>query len=197
MAAVEGYLHFAVTDSGIGIPADKLDTIFEKFSQADSSTTRRYGGTGLGLAITRELVELMEGELWVESQAGVGSRFSFSLPIQAGSEIDLPAPDPVAAPTAVAQPMSARVLLAEDNTVNAMVARRMLEQLGCSVTVASDGRHARDLFDGSSFDLVLMDVQMPVMGGLEATRASETRSWLPVPRAVTGKLCCAFPVTMG
>jgi signal transduction histidine kinase/ActR/RegA family two-component response regulator len=171
---VDGRIHYAVADTGIGIPAEKLDTIFEEFSQADSSTTPKYGGAGLGLAITQRLVRLMRGELGVESQVGVGSTFFFSLPVEGASggkdAAALVTAAVLAAPAIAPQPGATRVLLVEDNRMDQVVAKRMLARVGCGVLVAADGRQAVDLFAGQSFDLILMDVQMPVLDGLEATR---------------------------
>jgi len=172
--AADGRIHYAVADTGIGIPPGNLDTIFEEFSQADSSTTRKYGGTGLGLAITQRLIRLMRGELHVESEVGVGSTFSFSLPLDGAvgrkDAAALVTAAVLAAPAVAPHPGTIRVLLAEDNRINQMVSKRMLVRAGCEVVVAADGQEAVDLFDGQQFDLILMDMQMPVVDGLAATR---------------------------
>jgi CheY-like chemotaxis protein len=160
-------VHFSVTDSGIGIAQDKLDTIFDLFSQADTSTTRKYGGSGLGLTITQRLVGLMGGSLAVKSRPGVGSTFHFILSFQQvdGSSIL----DAEAKP--VQSMPSMRVLLVEDHPVNQTLAIHLLEKWGHQVTLAEHGQQALDrLSAGECFDIVLMDMQMPVMGGIEATQ---------------------------
>jgi len=171
-------LVFAVRDSGIGISPEQQARLFTAFSQADTSTTRRYGGTGLGLAISKRLVELMGGEISLESQAGVGSTFRVRLPCLRPS---LPTPPPAVpgtgatAPTALAPQLAGlRLLVAEDNEVNQMLLRELLADEGCTLHLAADGQQAVDAVRKAgwgAYDLVLMDVQMPVMNGLEATRA--------------------------
>ncbi len=171
---------FAVQDTGIGIDPTARERLFLPFSQADDSTTRRFGGTGLGLAICRELVDRMGGEIGVDSESGAGSRFWFRLPLGVASAAE-PARAAAApktdldAPAAALAPLNARVLLAEDHPINQAVARKMLASLGCQVQVAGDGQAALAAFREGDFDLVLMDCQMPVMDGFEATR--EIRAW--------------------
>ena len=160
-------LTFAVEDTGCGIPAEKQSFIFESFSQVDASSTRRQGGTGLGLAITKRLVNLMQGRVWVESEPGRGSRFCFT------ARLGVPAPElaaPVADP-APAWPVSAlRLLVAEDNAVNQKLIRRLLEKMGHEVHLAGNGYEALRQCSRHTFDLILMDIQMPELDGLEAAR---------------------------
>ena len=185
-------LHFAIEDTGIGIPADKHRTIFEAFSQADGSTTRRFGGTGLGLTISANLVRMMGGRIWVESEPGRGSTFHFTVAfdVDARSRAATPAAalthaGPSAGTTAPADTARAgrrkpewprtdrplRVLLAEDNLVNQRVAVGLLTRRGHTVTVAANGDEALTAFHDAAFDVALMDIQMPVKDGFEATAA--------------------------
>jgi signal transduction histidine kinase/CheY-like chemotaxis protein len=181
-------LKISVTDSGIGITDEQMDRLFRRFTQADSSTTRRYGGTGLGLAISRTLVELMGGTIGVHSEKNKGSTFWFTLPLNAAQQPPAEVPllveeaaPPAAAPAAAVRTAAAtssseagsgegRVLLVEDNFVNQRVAVYMLAKLGHQVAVARHGREAIDMLGQSRYDLVLMDCQMPEMDGFEATR---------------------------
>jgi signal transduction histidine kinase/ActR/RegA family two-component response regulator len=168
----------AVTDTGIGIPQDRQHLLFQRFSQADASMTRRHGGTGLGLAISKLLVELMGGDIGVHSSVGAGTTFWFRLPLRVAPEhVDTAPMDTVAQPVLQPLPSTAlrRVLLAEDNPVNAKLARRLLERLGCRVDVVSNGREAVELIRSMPFELVFMDCQMPEMDGFEATRM--IREW--------------------
>ncbi|HJT76418.1 MAG TPA: response regulator, partial [Gemmataceae bacterium] len=162
-------LLFTVRDTGIGIPADKRGAIFEAFVQADSSTTRRYGGTGLGLTIASHLVGLMDGRVWVESEVGRGSTFHFTARFTLAAPAAVPETAPAA--PAAAPRHSLRVLLAEDNAINQTLAVRLLEKQGHHVVVAGNGREALAALGREAFDVVLMDVQMPEMDGLEATAA--------------------------
>ncbi len=167
-------LRFEVKDSGIGIPAEKLSQLFNPFVQADSSTTRQYGGSGLGLVITRQLAELMGGTAGCESTPGEGSRFWFTIKLGLGAALPSSAVsggDSESAECRLSRDyQGCRVLLCEDHPVNQEVARSLLTDLGFEVVVASDGREGLDCLRRSRFDLVLMDMQMPVMDGLEATR---------------------------
>ncbi|MDI6749064.1 MAG: ATP-binding protein [Rhodocyclaceae bacterium] len=161
----DGRLRGEVIDTGIGIPNEVLPRLFQPFAQADASTTRRFGGTGLGLALCKRLVELMEGEIGVESCAGEGSTFWFEIPCPAAAE---PAALNHDAPP-VAQ-RQGRVLLAEDNAVNRRIAEAMLGKLGHAVTSVADGRSAVEAWQNGHFDLVLMDCMMPEMDGYQAAR---------------------------
>lgn len=163
-----GNLHISVSDTGIGIPADKLSRIFEAFTQADGSTTRRYGGTGLGLAIATDLTRLMGGEITVESEEGHGTTFHVLIGLRIAPEARL---DDASAPESEGSRRPAlRVLLAEDNPVNVHVARRLLERDGHHVTVVTTGTEALRSLGGNEFDVAMLDVQMPEIDGLEAAR---------------------------
>ena len=162
-----GRVEVSVVDTGIGIPQNRLHELFQPFIQVDTSLTRRFGGTGLGLAITRNLIGLMGGSLAAESQPGAGSRFWFTLALaqpalEAATE--RPAPPPELALHGL------RVLLAEDNAVNQLIARRAIEKTGASVQLAVDGLQALQSALEGAFDVILMDVQMPHLDGLEVTR---------------------------
>ncbi|HYG25275.1 MAG TPA: ATP-binding protein [Caulobacteraceae bacterium] len=161
-------LRFSVTDTGIGIPADRVSELFEKFVQADSSMSRRFGGTGLGLAICREFVDIMGGRLAVQTQEGEGSTFAFELPLPKVREA--PAADAGQAPVG-APPLSLRILAAEDSKPNQLVLKALLEPLGVNLRVVSDGIEAVRAFKEADFDLVLMDIQMPHMNGVDAVAA--------------------------
>ncbi|CAK0746424.1 two-component system, sensor histidine kinase and response regulator [Gammaproteobacteria bacterium] len=162
-------LCFAVRDTGIGMSADQVKCLFQPFTQADGSITRRFGGTGLGLAISQRLVELMGGKIVVTSTLGQGSEFSFTIRLAIPEEMPVSHPATIYEPTAAIR--GARILLVDDNEINQQVAREILERWGFFVIVAGDGEQALTVLEASvPVDLVLMDVQMPVMDGLEATR---------------------------
>ncbi len=166
-------LRFEVTDTGIGLAPAEAAKLFQSFQQADTSTTREYGGTGLGLAICKQLAQLMGGQVGVDSEAGRGSCFWFTARV--GKLDAMPAAhagvqERTARPAPIPDLHGARILLVEDNTFNQQIALEMLEEAGCTVCVAQNGLEALDLLAKTGFDLVLMDVQMPVMDGLQATR---------------------------
>jgi PAS domain S-box-containing protein len=160
---------FSVADTGIGVPYDKQEKIFESFSQADSSTTRQYGGTGLGLTISRMLVELMGGTIWLESGTDKGSVFYFTAVFEKGERVSEQTEDKK---TETPEPREKvlNVLLADDNELNIMVASIPLNRMGHRVTVAGNGKEVIERLKAEAFDLVLMDLEMPEMNGLEATR---------------------------
>jgi signal transduction histidine kinase/ActR/RegA family two-component response regulator len=163
-------LTFTLSDTGIGIAPEHIAGLFEKFVQADSSTTRKFGGTGLGLAISRELVEKMGGTLRMDSAPGKGSTFVFRLPFARAEATDSAPP-----PAADDDIRALRILAAEDNATNALILRALLEPAGVELRTVVNGREAVDAFHADDFDLILMDVQMPVMNGIEATRAIRER----------------------
>src|SRR5665213_1967722 len=167
-------LRFTVSDTGIGISGDKLDQVFERFTQADSSTTRRFGGSGLGLTISKRLVELMGGRIWVESEVGKGSVFAFSVPFEIWTGANRPITVPTGTGTELPLP-ALRILLADDSPDNCTITIAYLEDTPYQVEIAETGAIACQMFKAGNYDLVLMDRQMPVMDGLTATRAM--RAW--------------------
>jgi PAS domain S-box-containing protein len=179
-------IEFSIKDTGIGISKDKLDKLFQSFSQIDSSTTRKYGGTGLGLAISKKLVELMGGKIWAESMEGAGSTFHFTIKTEAANEKTVPSRVADRWPQkGVIRERSKplRILLAEDNLINQKVALKMLKKLGYSADLAANGLEVMQALEHKSFDLILMDIQMPVMDGFEAAKRIR-KQWPNGPRIV-------------
>ena len=172
---------FAVTDTGIGLEPGQIDTLFEPFVQADVSTSRRYGGTGLGLSISRRLVEAMGGNLDVVSRFGEGSTFTFDLTLAPGHAGDAGVADGLVAPV-IAGPLD--VLVAEDNPVNQMLVAALVRRMGHRVTVVANGREAVEAATTGRFDAILMDMQMPELDGLAATRAIRA----------SGTSCASIPI---
>jgi len=182
-------LHFVVSDTGIGIAPERQRAIFDAFTQADGSTTRKYGGTGLGLTICAQLVELMGGRIWVESQPGVGSHFHFTArfdrtsedPLASGPAGDTPysSPQPLVGPAVPARPprelIGRRILVAEDHPVNRKLVTKLLEKRSFIAEVVGNGEDVLRALESSAFDLILMDVQMPGMDGLQTAAAIRER----------------------
>jgi PAS domain S-box-containing protein len=160
-------LEFAVRDSGIGIPLSGQEQLFHPFTQADASMARRFGGTGLGLSICKSLVELMGGRIWVDSELGKGSTFYFTIRLPLATELPADFDAPVAVPAVACAPL--RILLVEDNPANQKLATYILKDRGHFVEIAGDGQEALYLTEQNRYDVILMDVQMPGMNGLEAT----------------------------
>jgi CheY-like chemotaxis protein len=170
------WLKLVVEDTGIGIVAEKVETIFESFAQADGSVTRSFGGTGLGLSISRRIVQLMGGHIWCDSVENQGSSFYLLLPLTAvevEQQTDESSPDPATSSVTDERPLY--ILLAEDHPVNQLLAQEILRRLGHRVTLAENGRQAVHAVRQEPFDLILMDVQMPELSGWDATR--EIRQW--------------------
>ena len=183
-----GALKLSVSDTGIGIPSERLASLFQKFEQADASTTRRYGGTGLGLAICRELAQLMGGAIAVESAPGQGTTFVVTLPLaRIGGQAERPRVDEATgAPETAAEDLGLRVLAAEDNHVNQLVLKALLNQAGIDPVVVATGREAVEAWGRGAWDVILMDVQMPDMDGptacaeIRARETAEGRARTPI-----------------
>jgi CheY-like chemotaxis protein len=160
-------LRFVVADTGIGIPAEKLPMLFQKFTQADGSNTRRFGGTGLGLAICRELALLMKGKIDVDSTEGEGSVFTVDLPVPMIEASGLV----TGQPAVIEDDRPLRVLAAEDIPTNQLVLRTIMQSFGVDLEMVDNGAQAVEAWKRSAFDIILMDIQMPEMDGVAATRA--------------------------
>lgn len=172
-------IHFKVKDSGIGIPKNKMNRLFQSFSQVDASTTRRYGGTGLGLTISKSLVEMMEGKIWAESDIGKGSTFHFTIKARHSlaclSEINEAKTSSSALLKEICLDPSLRILLAEDNIINQKVTQRMLNKIGCEADIVANGLEVLQALERQHYDIVLMDMMMPEMDGIETTKVIRQR----------------------
>jgi CheY-like chemotaxis protein len=170
-------LHFAVSDQGIGIPSDRLSAIFDSFSQADASTTRKYGGTGLGLAISKRFVELMGGRIWAESTVGVGSTMHFTAQFGVASVSEH---TPTASEIPAIVYSGLRILLADDSEENRFLVRGYLKSSGCIIDEVENGAQAVERFRQRAYDIVLMDAEMPVLDGYAATREMRALGSAPI-----------------
>ncbi|KAJ3187301.1 hypothetical protein HDU85_006589 [Gaertneriomyces sp. JEL0708] len=176
-------LLFQIVDTGIGIPEEAMSRLFQSFSQVDSSTTRKYGGTGLGLAICKQLVAMMGGRIWAESKPNVGSTFAFTILAEPCDPLEMkvvkiPADDGAAS---LSSKYPLKVLVAEDNPVNTKLAQRVLRKLGYEPTMVVNGQEAVEAARAEEFDLIFMDMQMPIMGGIEATQTIRSDKTLSQP----------------
>ena len=168
-------LCFQIKDTGIGIPKDKVDILFSRFTQIDSSHSRVYGGTGLGLAISKGIVELMGGEIWIESVENEGSSFFFTCFVKASDAIDQPQLPVIPSIEEDNKLSQLNILLVEDDITNQIVIKKLFEKKGWTLSIAENGKKAVDMITRTDFDLVLMDCQMPIMDGYEATRIVRER----------------------
>jgi len=162
---------FEVKDTGIGLTAIDQEKLFKSFSQADGSTTRKYGGTGLGLVISKQLVELMGGKIWIESKKDIGSSFIFEVNLEQGSNTDKQVVQTtVNIQDEICSLKGSNILLAEDSRTNQQLILGLLEDSGINIDIANNGQEAVELFKNKNYELIIMDLQMPVMGGLEAVK---------------------------
>jgi len=162
-------VRFQVIDTGIGLTKEEQSKLFQSFSQADGSTTRKYGGTGLGLSISKQLVELMNGEIWIESEVGVGSKFIFEIALNKGDKTKIKKSKEVDK-TKITTLKDSKILLVEDNTINQEIIIGLLEDSQIEIDVANNGQEAVEKFNKNNYELILMDIQMPIMDGYEATK---------------------------
>lgn len=185
----EHEIHFAISDTGIGIPAEKMNCLFQSFSQVEPCTTRKYGGTGLGLAISKRLVELLGGAIWAQSEEGRGSTFHFTIKANEALSLSSAVKEPAngsAENISLNPTCGLRILLAEDNIINQKVMQKMLSKLGYRADVAANGLEVLAALDLKEYDVILMDIQMPEMDGLDAARKiRETRPIRPRIIAIT------------
>ncbi len=191
----QAIIEFSVTDTGIGIPADKLNTIFESFSQASSDTTRKFGGTGLGLTISKQLIELQGGTIYVHSEFGKGTTFGFKMPYEIGDADAIGRKMMNESDVNPEQLKDVKILLVEDNQFNQMVAVDTLEDLvkGISIDIANNGVEALEKLKAKDYDVILMDIQMPEMDGFETTQ--NIRKNFPAPKNKTAILAMTANVT--
>ena len=172
-------VRFEVKDTGIGISQEQQNKIFQSFSQADGSTTRKYGGTGLGLSISKQLVELMHGKIWVESELNVGSKFIFEIELHKGDSSKIELVEKI--DFNIQNLQGSNILLVDDNRLNQEIIIGLLENSGINIEIANNGKEAIDMFIKNDYELILMDLQMPIMGGIEATKIiRESNTTLPI-----------------
>ncbi len=163
-------LHFQIIDTGIGIPKDKLLNLFQDFQQVSHDTARKYGGTGLGLSISKKLIELLGGEVWVTSEVGKGSNFQFLIPVKEVSLNEIQNKEESTEKIEIADEYPLKILVAEDNLVNQKIAKKLLEKMGYQPTIVVDGNEALEAAKTNNYDLILMDLQMPKLSGIEVTK---------------------------
>ncbi len=166
---------FKITDTGIGLSQEQIQNLFSAFTQADTSVTRKYGGTGLGLAISKSIVEMMQGSIWVESTPNIGSSFFFTAIFKLANE-DITIMRKTHTTSQEYSLHSGHILLVEDNQINQIIAQELLQCVGYTVNIANNGQEALDMIDKEPYDIILMDIQMPIMDGLTATRKIRQKS---------------------